>query len=104
MAANGPNNPSHRPSIHGHVSPKAHDGWHAYCEQTGITVSALLQAIGEAMYDDVDGTTVLTIKTTRMSGPDMINHARAIFGKNRRRGVRTYYQLMHDQETYKVDQ
>lgn len=36
-----------RKAIHAYLSPDAHDGWHDFAAEHGVSVSALLEAIAE---------------------------------------------------------
>jgi hypothetical protein len=69
-----------RKAIHAYLSPEAHDGWHAFAAEHGVSVSGLLEAIaldwsdrlasGERAYDNED---------------DLVRAARRVDADRRRR-------------------
>lgn len=40
-----------RRALHAYLSPEAHDAWHDFAAEQGVSVSGLLEAIGEDLVD-----------------------------------------------------
>lgn len=44
-----------RKAIHAYLSPEAHDQWHDFAAENGVSVSGLLEAIGLEWKDQMNG-------------------------------------------------
>jgi hypothetical protein len=66
-----------RKALHCYIDDPAHDAWHGFCTDNGVSVSALLQALG----DEIDN----TLGDESPMGPVLIKRARHIDAVRRRR-------------------
>ena len=69
-----------RKAIHAYLSPEAHDQWHDFAAENGVSVSGLLEAIGLAWKDQVNGNGDLPPEIE-----DLAKRARRIDASRRRR-------------------
>jgi hypothetical protein len=66
-----------RKAIHAYVDEATHHAWHDFCCDNAISVSALLQALGDEIQD--------TLGTGTPMGPVLIKRARQLDAIRRRR-------------------
>jgi hypothetical protein len=43
-----------RKALHVYIDPNVHAAWRSYCREVGVTITALVQAIGENLDDLID--------------------------------------------------
>ncbi len=70
-----------RKALHAYVSDDAHDHWHDFCAEQGISVSALLEALAPAL--DIEAVESKQPKSERLAS--LITEARKIDAARRRR-------------------
>lgn len=71
--------PATRRALHAYVSDEAHDAWHDFAAEQGVTVSGLLEAMTAHL------TTASTSTQVEAAWDDTIKAARAIDAARRRR-------------------
>ena len=69
-------------TIHAAISAQAHDRWHNYCSEQGVSVSGLLEAIGELLQNPTPKTTT-AFATTITRGRKYDAAARRRHGRKR---------------------
>lgn len=75
---------SNRRALHAYVSDEAHDAWHDFAAENGVTVSGFLEALTPhllAAADAADGDAV----SLEAAWADSIKGARAVDAQRRRR-------------------
>lgn len=70
-----------RKALHAYVSDDAHEHWHEFCAEQGISVSALLEALAPAL--DIDSPASSESKADKLA--TLITEARKIDAARRRR-------------------
>ncbi len=70
-----------RKALHAYVSDTAHDRWHDFCAEQGISVSALLETMAPAL--DIESEQSEAPKRERLQA--LIDEARKIDAARRRR-------------------
>ena len=65
-----------RRAIHAYVTEEAHDHWHDFAAEQGVSVSAILEALAAELGDVADGSRALD---------DVVSNARRIDARRRRR-------------------
>lgn len=77
--------PAERKAIHAYLSPEAHDIWHNYAEEEGVSVSGLLEVMATDMLalDLESGDGQLSIRNLL---PRATKAARKLDAQRRRRG------------------
>lgn len=69
-----------RHAIHAYITEPNHTAWHDYAAEQGVSMSALLEALGEQLRDGAG------LTTTNMAVEALIKAARRIDSDRRRRG------------------
>ena len=69
-----------RRALHAYLSPEAHDAWHEFAAEEGVSVSGLLEAYGRELVPVVEGKA-----TMRKDHQALVKEARKIDAARRRR-------------------
>lgn len=80
-----PAGPAERKAIHAYLSPEAHDIWHDYAEEEGVSVSGLLEVMATDLLA-LDPETNDSQLSVRNALPRITKAARKLDAKRRRRG------------------
>lgn len=70
-----------RKALHAYVSDDAHDQWHGFAAEQGVSVSAILEALAPEL--DLEGDTSAENMSQRLA--DVVKAARKIDAQRRRR-------------------
>jgi hypothetical protein len=70
--------------LHANLSGTAHRGWQDFCEDQGVSIAGLLEAIGQDLAQSVE-----TGASDELVQSERIRRARQIDADRRRRGPRT---------------
>lgn len=70
-----------RKALHAYVSDDAHEQWHGFAAEQGVSVSAVLEALAPEL--EIDGTSPAEPLTTRLD--EVVRAARKIDAQRRRR-------------------
>ncbi len=73
------------PSVHGNVSPDAHDAWHATADSMSTNVSAILEALGRRAAQALEGNQDPAVAMFGDEAEDVKAEARAVQVRRRRR-------------------
>ncbi len=68
-----------RRALHAYLSDDAHEAWHDFAAENGVTVSGLLEAMTPHLQPDADGSTMASAWATS------VKQARAVDAQRRRR-------------------
>lgn len=79
--------PDERKAIHAYLTPAVHDAWQEFADGEGISMSGLLEALGEAIAGDHDhpARTVFGGADCVILSP-VVKRARQVDAQRRRRG------------------
>jgi hypothetical protein len=67
-----------RKAIHAYLTPEAHDAWHGFAAEHGVSVSGLLEALAQHWSEQSDGADSIPV-------PELTRAARRIDAARRRR-------------------
>lgn len=74
-----------RKALHAYVSDESHSAWHEYAEEEGVSVSALLEVVGDDIRIALESERSIDRDPVRSPLAAMVKRARKIDARRRRR-------------------